>query len=82
MPDNDEEATATVAGEIKRYLEAHPNAADSAEGIARWWLARQRFEEATEIVQRALEHLVAEGEVVKTVTGEGRILYSRTKGKP
>lgn len=79
VADNDEKAVAAVAAEIKRYLEAHPNAADSVEGITRWWLARQRFEEATQTVQRALDHLVTEGEVVKSVTGEGRLLYSRTK---
>lgn len=79
--ENDERAIAEVAEAIKRYLNAHPNAADSVEGIARWWLARQRFEEAAEIVQQALEHLVVEGEVVKAVTGEGKVLYSRTKQK-
>ncbi|MDN5849417.1 MAG: winged helix DNA-binding domain-containing protein [Nitrococcus sp.] len=69
VPDSDEEAIALVAREIKRYLDAHPNATDSLRGITRWWLARQRFETATEIVQRALEHLVAEGELIKDRNG-------------
>lgn len=81
MPDCNEEALVAVADAIKRYLDTRPNAADSAEGIARWWLARQRFEETMEIVERALEHLVAEGEVAKAVTGEGKVVYSYPKGK-
>jgi hypothetical protein len=79
VPDNNKEALAAVANAIKRYLDAHPHAADSVEGIARWWLTRQRFEEAMEIVEEALERLVAKDEVTKTVMGEGKILYSRSK---
>lgn len=56
MPDYDEEAIAAVADEIKRYLEARPNAADTVEGISHWWLTRQRFEKATEIAQWAIEY--------------------------
>jgi hypothetical protein len=67
---------ATVAETIQRYLDAHPNAADSVEGITRWWLTRQRYEEAIKIVEQALERLVAEGKVAKTVTAEGTVLYS------
>lgn len=80
MPDNNEAIT-SVADTVKRYFAAHPNAADSVEGITRWWLARQRFEETTEVVEQALEYLAAEGEIAKTVTREGKILYSRTKEK-
>lgn len=63
VPDANEEAPAAVADAIKCYLDAHPNAADSVEGIAHWWLTRQRFEDATEVVEEALERLVAKGEI-------------------
>lgn len=81
MPDSNEELIAAVADVIKRYLDAHPNAADSVEGIAYWWLARQRLEDSKEIVEEALEHLVAEGEITKTATREGKTLYFRAKEK-
>ncbi|ABA58346.1 hypothetical protein Noc_1880 [Nitrosococcus oceani ATCC 19707] len=81
MPDHNEEELAAVANAIKHYFDAHPNAADSVEGIARWWLTRQRFKEATETIEKALECLVAEGEVTKMVTGEGKFVYSYAKGK-
>ncbi len=77
MPNTTEEALAAVADAIKRYLDAHPNVADSVEGIVHWWLTRQRLEDATEVVEEALERLAAKGEVTKTITGEGKILYSR-----
>ncbi|MCJ7603252.1 MAG: hypothetical protein MUO63_17355 [Desulfobulbaceae bacterium] len=33
-----------IAQEIERYLQTRPNAADSLEGITKWWLTRQRYE--------------------------------------
>lgn len=48
-----------LAGEILRYLREHPHASDNAEGIAKWWIKRQRLEETLEQVQRALDRLVA-----------------------
>lgn len=58
-----EREIADIAREIERYLDAHPNAADSVEGILRWWLTRQRYEQSAEHVKRALEHLVSAGVV-------------------
>jgi hypothetical protein len=78
VPKPEEMLIAAAAETIQRYLDAHPNAADSVEGIARWWLTRQRYEEAIKIVEQALERLVAEGKVAKTTTAEGTILYSCT----
>jgi hypothetical protein len=49
----------SLAGEILRYLREHPNASDNAEGIAKWWIKRQRLEETLEQVQAALDRLVA-----------------------
>lgn len=66
-----------VAGEITRYLERRPNAAETVEGLAQWWLARQRFEDSKEIVHAALEHLVVIGQVSKYTTG-GKAIYRKT----
>ncbi len=61
--------------EILAYLRAHPNAADSVDGIADWWLSRQRHETGTEAIQEALTELVELG-VLETVTlGNGKNLY-------
>jgi hypothetical protein len=67
-----------IAAEIVRYLADHPDAADSADGIQRWWLARQRIDDAVTEVEQALNFLEQRGEVVKTVLPDGRFLYRRS----
>ncbi|TPW17771.1 MAG: hypothetical protein FD130_530 [Halothiobacillaceae bacterium] len=52
-----------VAQEIERYLEAHPEAADSLEGIAMWWVSHQRIRAEIAVVQAALERLADSGVV-------------------
>jgi hypothetical protein len=49
--------------EILRYVQRHPRSAETPEGIARWWLSRQRFDDAIEAVQAALDELVVEGKL-------------------
>lgn len=65
-----EERVKAVAREIEHYLQAHPQAADSWEGIATWWVSRQRIREEVALVRAALEKLL-EKEVVVTVKGNG-----------
>ncbi len=79
MPTDDEQAL-TLARGIERYLKNHPNAADSLEGIQRWWL-RHRYAEDTLQVERALELLIAEGIVVKRILPDGRAVYSGRKAE-
>jgi hypothetical protein len=81
VADKNEAVITEVEEAIRRYLRTYPNAADNVEGITHWWLARQRFGETKETVEQALERLVAEGEVTKTVTGEGKVVYSYAKRK-
>ncbi len=75
--DTHEQEIAEIAREIARYLDAHPNAADSVEGILRWWLTRQRYEQSAEYVTRALEHLVSVGVVKLYRTPGDRWVYCR-----
>ena len=66
-----------IAEEIHLYLINHPNAADTLDGIARWWLTSQRYEEATTVVKKALENLIARGLVVQTTSAKDRDIYSK-----
>jgi len=75
--DTDEE-TMTVAYQIARYLEEHPNAADTLDGVAQWWLLRQRYQESRKTVETALAWLVEQGLVTKSTTAGGQEIYSRT----
>ncbi len=82
MPENQQnEEILTAAQEIRDYLRAHPNAADSAQGIAKWWLGRRRYEEAIETVRSALDYLVAEGTVIKRKTVSGETVFVRGESK-
>ncbi len=67
-----------IAREIEAYLQHHPEAADSAEGIARWWLARQRIHYELSLVEAALEHLRRQGVVAAEAGGEN-LLYRLNK---
>lgn len=76
--DND---IAEVAKKIIRYLRIRPEAADTVEGVARWWLRQQRFDESFDLVEKALERLRREGVVIRTVTRSGNTIYRRSRPK-
>lgn len=67
-----------LAREIESYLTEHPSASDSVEGIARWWLRRQRLQPALGQVQRALDFLVRSQRVRVRRNHEGTQLFSTT----
>jgi len=52
----EEQQIKRIAHEIERYLVTHPSAADSLEGVAKWWLTRQRYHDALSIVEEALNY--------------------------
>ena len=68
---------AHVARQVVRYLDAHPDASDTVEGIARWWLARQRLEDAKEIVRTALDLLVDRGVLQARTLPGGVTLFEK-----
>lgn len=68
------------AGEILRYLRAHPQAADTAEGIARWWIKRQRLHESVARVESALNLLVGRALVESRRSPAGTTLYALHPG--
>jgi hypothetical protein len=72
---NPEVDVESLAREILRYLETHGEAADTVDGIARWWIKRQRLEETRWRVQRALDYLVGEARVQFKVSPAGQTLY-------
>jgi hypothetical protein len=72
----DEAKIACIAAEIERYLESHPRAADSMEGIRQWWFARLRVEEGAMQVSEALRLLLARGVVVEKRLPDGTLLYA------
>lgn len=71
-----------LSAEILSYLESHRDAADTVEGIAHWWIKRQRLEDAMGRVQRALDRLVADARIEARPSPAGRILYKLRDGSP
>lgn len=62
--------------EILRYFDAHPHAADSVPGIAKWWLSRRAYEKSVGLVQEAVDGLVAKGLVTRRELSDGTQIYS------
>ena len=71
MPDAEDERVRQVAREIEDYLRAHPQAADSLEGIATWWVSRQRIQDEVEVVQAALVELSRAGVLLEALDPMG-----------
>ena len=70
-------AEEAIAREIRRYLDAHPDAADTSDGVRQWWLSPEAAAAGAEAVRRALDRLVADSEMVSRVLVDGAIVYGR-----
>ena len=66
-----------IAQAVVRYLQAHPHAADTVEGIMRWWLGPELGCVPSDALEQALAALVASGHVVRDSLGDGRFVYRR-----
>jgi hypothetical protein len=64
-----------IAGEIERYLAEHPDAADNATGIHRWWLPLSVGDAPLNDVQAALDSLVQAGRIERASTANGAFVY-------
>lgn len=73
----DKDEIAALAEQIRRYLETHPAAADTLDGIVSWWLPGQPHPHAVESVERALDILVGAGVVEKVTRSDGHVIYRR-----
>lgn len=60
---------------ILSYLRDHPEAADSPEGIAQWWLPAPAYTATLEAVHEALALLVADQRIARIDLADGRTLY-------
>lgn len=77
MDANDRSRAQAIADAILAHLRQHPLAADSAEGVARWWLQPPLHGASLDEVERVLEALVARGVLRRVQLGGGGALYSQ-----
>jgi len=77
MSMDDTRSIEALAREIQAYLDRHPAAADTLEGILTWWIARQRMAESADQVQQALDHLVSQRHIQAHRRQGGAVVYTR-----
>ena len=77
MRDRDE-AVQIIAASLLEYLARHPDAADSIEGIRRWWMPENVAASRTG-VEAALEQLVRSGELTRRQLPDRGVLYVRRR---
>ena len=73
MPDP---TTTALVRQLLAYTHANPDASDSAQGIARWWLDSTE-EVDVQALGNALELLVAAGVFAERIAADGRRSYRR-----
>ena len=79
MNDINQDALRIVVKDLRAYFKSNPNAADTLEGIAKWWHERARYEDARRTIKAALEYLEKEGEVSSRGTAQGDVIYSAAR---
>jgi hypothetical protein len=72
---DDDALVQELSAEIRAYLDAHPEAADTLDGIVQWWIVHQRFLRGVQAAGRALDELVAQGVLEKIRTADGRDIF-------
>jgi hypothetical protein len=77
MTNMTDDPTREIALEVRRYLDVHPDAADTAEGILRWWLPARYADASRRTIEAALQLLVAEHAVTRWRIADGSTLYGR-----
>jgi hypothetical protein len=64
---------ARIISELREYIAAHAHAADTLQGVSRWWLSG-RAATPTEI-EEALAALVADGTLDRRELPDGSVLH-------
>jgi hypothetical protein len=72
MP-SDRQSTSAIEQGIRHHCLAHRNAADTVEGVRRWWLADLVC--TLEDVAETLDRLVEAGELARRTLADGSVIY-------
>jgi len=69
-----------IARDVEQYVSLHPTAADTADGIARWWLDRAEPPPLSS-VEAALESLMSRGLLARSSLPDGQAVYSARQAR-
>lgn len=75
-PDSLSDADTNLRALVLAYLDDHPTAMDTIDGIAEWWILRQQIDIEVRRVSKVLALLVKEG-VLEEVNQSGVRFYRR-----
>lgn len=73
-------AKARLRAAITRHIRRNPNAADTARGVAKWWLPSVGYETAPDSIAAVLEEMAEGGLLQALLMPDGEILYRRRDG--
>lgn len=73
---DDQQGRREVEHAVLAYLDRHPDAADTLDGIVSWWLPQQRYVTERDRIERALGGLVERGELRRDRLPDGAVLYA------
>ena len=71
--------SSNIQNELMDYIQQHPNAADTAEGIRQWWLIKRVSDYNQDMIQLSLDQLVESHSLRKIKGGNGKEIYSLNK---
>jgi SpoVK/Ycf46/Vps4 family AAA+-type ATPase len=70
----------TISRQILQYLDDHPRASDTVEGILDWWLSVENQAADLDAVKASLRYLEEQGEVEKVELGASGVVYQKSHG--
>lgn len=70
-----------IRREILVYLAEHPEAQDTAEGIAQWWILERCVDRHAPLVTEAIDYLVEKGLIVGRKARDSKIHYRINRRK-
>lgn len=74
-----DESIERLARAIVRYVNAHPDASDTIEGVARWWVASEAEDVPVDVLERALDMLTERRVLTVRVLPDGRQMFTRSR---
>lgn len=64
-----------IAQLLLDYMKKHPDAKHTAEGIARWWILQQLFEEEIALIENVLDYLTQKGILKEAILKDDQKYY-------
>ena len=64
-----------IAQLLLDYMKKHPDAKHTAEGIARWWILQQLFQEEIALIENVLDYLTQKGILKEAILKDDQKYY-------